>query len=67
MAEKDHLTRETTSLSGTYTEFPHPAMAADSGAASEYNAATISSIVFGVFMALLTVYMIWQNNIFYKS
>lgn len=32
-------------------------------AASEYDAATISSIVFGIFMALLASYKIWQNGI----
>jgi hypothetical protein len=27
----------------------------------------ISSIVFGIFMALLTLYMIWQNSQFWQS
>jgi hypothetical protein len=31
--------------------------------ASEYDTATISSVVFGIFMAPLTLYMIWQNGV----
>jgi hypothetical protein len=43
--------------------FPIPVIYADSTATSDYNAATISSIVFGIFMALLTLYMIWQTGV----
>lgn len=42
---------------------PSPFTYTNPTAVSEYDAATISSIVFGIFMALLTLYMIWQNGI----
>lgn len=42
---------------------PSPVIFADPTAASDYNAATISGIVFGIFSVLLTIYMIWQNGI----
>jgi hypothetical protein len=42
---------------------PVPLEYSNATAANEYNAATVSSIVFGIFMALLTLYMIYQNGI----
>jgi hypothetical protein len=48
---------------GISVALPGPFIYTDPAAASEYNAATISSIAFGIFMALLTLYMIWQNGV----
>lgn len=41
---------------------PFPPTNADLAAGSEYDAATISGIVFGIFMALLAIYSIWQYS-----
>jgi hypothetical protein len=40
---------------------PSPLPYSDPAAANEYDAATVSSMVFGIFMALLTLYMFWQQ------
>jgi hypothetical protein len=42
------------------TTQPYPPINADPSAGSEYDAATISGIVFGIFMGLLALYSIWQ-------
>jgi hypothetical protein len=44
------------------TTLPSPIFYFDPAAANEYNAATISGIVFGIFMALVTIYTIWRNS-----
>jgi hypothetical protein len=41
---------------------PYPPTNTDPAAGSEYNAATISGVVFGIFMALLALYSIWQYS-----
>jgi hypothetical protein len=41
---------------------PFPLTDTDPTAGNEYDAATISSIAFGIFMALLALYSIWQYS-----
>jgi hypothetical protein len=53
--------------SGVTNIIPSPVTYTDPTAASEYNAATVSSIVFGIFMAFLTLYTIWQNGVRYMG
>jgi hypothetical protein len=48
---------------GVTVVLPIPLTFKDPTASNDYNAATISSLVFGIFMALLTLYMIWQNGV----
>jgi hypothetical protein len=46
---------------------PYPSTNIDPAAGNEYDAATISGIVFGIFMALLALYSIWQYSRQYPS
>lgn len=46
---------------------PYPSTSIDPAAGSEYDAATISGIVFGIFMTLLALYNIWQYSRQYTS
>jgi uncharacterized membrane protein YfcA len=46
---------------GTYLQL-YPPINTGSAVGSEYDAATVSSIVFGIFMALLALYTIWQYS-----
>lgn len=64
MAEMAEIAKNTINLShtGNTTFLPNPLPYADLAATKEYDAATISSIVFGIFMALLTLYTIWQQR-----
>ena len=52
---------------GVFKPIPSHVAYVSPASASEYNAATISSIVFGIFMALLKLYMIWQNRFQYSG
>jgi hypothetical protein len=56
-------TRFVNNTGGIYNLIPGPVIYVDPAAVNDYNAATISSLVFGIFMALLTLYMIWQNGV----
>jgi hypothetical protein len=51
--------RHSNETAGITTQ-PYPLTNIDPSAGSEYNAATVSGIVFGIFMALLALYSIWQ-------
>jgi len=52
---------------GNNTILPSPVIYSDQAATNEYNAATISGIVFGIFMALLALYTIWHNSLQFKG
>ncbi len=61
MAEFSKLVKHSNESAGMNL-LPYLPTNADPTAGSQYNAATISGIVFGIFMALLALYSIWQYS-----
>ena len=45
----------------TFPSPPNPMLYSSSATEDDYDAATVSGIVFGIFMALLTLYTLWQQ------
>ncbi len=69
MSEILHSTHEAEQsiVNQNITSIANPISYNTQAAASVYNASTVSSIVFGIFMALLTLFMIWQNSHYVNS